>query len=109
LYFRSPKFLLQSTAKKNAGTLVVARKETGIEVNADKTKYMVMSGEQNAARSHNMKTDNSSFERVEELKYLGTTLTNKNSIQEEIKSRLKSGNAIIQCRTACLPGFYPKI
>jgi len=30
---------------------------------------------------------------VEEFKYLGTTLTNKNSIQEEIKSRLKFGNA----------------
>jgi len=40
-----------------------------------------------------MKTDNSSFERVEEFKYLETTLTNQNSIQEEIKSRLKSGNA----------------
>ena len=35
-----------------------------------------------------MKTDNSSIERVEEFKYLGTTLTNQNSIQEEIKSRL---------------------
>jgi len=40
-----------------------------------------------------MKTENTSFERVEELKYLGTNLTNKNSIQEEIKSRLKSRNA----------------
>jgi hypothetical protein len=30
---------------------------------------------------------------VEDLKYLGTTLTNKNSIQEEIKSRLNSGIA----------------
>jgi len=40
-----------------------------------------------------MKIDNSSFERLEEFKYLGTTLTNQNSIQEEIKSRLKSGNA----------------
>ena len=40
-----------------------------------------------------MKVDNSSIERLEEFKYLGTTLTNQNSIQKEIKSRLKSGNA----------------
>jgi len=40
-----------------------------------------------------MKTDNCSIERVEEFRYLGTTLTNKNSIQEEIKSRLKLGFA----------------
>src|SRR5215469_6377263 len=40
-----------------------------------------------------MKTDNSSIERVEEFKYLGTTLTNQYSIQEEIKSRLKMENA----------------
>ena len=39
------------------------------------------------------KTLHSSFERVEEFKYLGTTLTNQNSIPEEIKSRLRSGNA----------------
>jgi len=56
-------------------------------------KYMVMSRYQNAGRSHSMKTDNSSFERVEDFKYLGTALTNQNSIQEEIKRRLKSGNA----------------
>jgi hypothetical protein len=37
--------------------------------------------------------DTSSIERVEEFKYLGTTLTNQNSIQAEIKSRLKLGNA----------------
>ena len=30
---------------------------------------------------------------MEEFKYLGTTFTHQNSIQEEIKSRLKSGNA----------------
>jgi len=56
-------------------------------------KYMVMSQDQNTGRSHSMKTDNSSIERVEEFKYLGTTLTTQNSIQEEIKSRLKLGNA----------------
>ena len=73
--------------------LLVSSKESALEVNVDKTKYMVMSGEQNAGRSHSIKTDNRFFERVEEFKYLGTALTNQNSIQEEIKSRLKSGNA----------------
>jgi len=81
------------TAKEHAKALVVASKEIRLEVNADKTKYMVMSQDQNAGQSHSMKTDNSSFERVKEFNYLGTTLTNQNSIQEEIKSRLKSGNA----------------
>jgi hypothetical protein len=60
-----------------------------LEVNADKTKYMVMSRDQNAGRNHSIKIYNSSFERVEEFKYLGTTLTNQNSIQGEVKSRLK--------------------
>ena len=53
---------------------------------------MVMFRDQNARRSHSMTSDNSSFGKVEECKYLGTNLTNQNSIQEEIKSRLKSGN-----------------
>jgi hypothetical protein len=73
--------------------LVVASEEIGLEVKADKTKYVVMSGDQNAGGSHSINIDNSSFERVGEFKYLGTTLTYQNSIQEEIKSRLKSGNA----------------
>ena len=81
------------TVRENAEDLVVATKENELEVNADKTKYMIMSRDQNAGRSYSMKTDNSSIERVVEFKYLGTTLTNKNSIQEEIKSRLKLGNA----------------
>jgi len=79
------------TVKENG--LVVPSKETGLEVNADKTKYMVMSGDQNAGQSHSTKTDNSSFERVEQFKYLGTTLTDQNPVQEEIKSRWQSGNA----------------
>ena len=49
---------------------------------------MVMSRDQNAGRRHSIKNDNISFQRVEEFKYLGTTLTNQNSIQEEIKNRL---------------------
>jgi hypothetical protein len=72
---------------------VIASKEIGLEVNAEKTKYMVMSRNQNVGHNHNIKMDNKSFERVEEFKYLGATLTNRNSTHEEIKSRLKSGNA----------------
>jgi hypothetical protein len=81
------------TINENVDTLVVASKEIGVEVNTDKTNYIVMSRYQNAGRRHSMNTDNVSFERVEELKYLGTNLTNQNSIQEEIKSRMKQGNA----------------
>jgi hypothetical protein len=77
--------------KENAEALLVATKEIGLEVNADKTKYMVMSRDRNAGRGHSGKTDNSSIERVEEFKYLRTTLTDQNSIQEEIRSRLKLG------------------
>jgi hypothetical protein len=76
---------------KNSESLVVASKETGLEVNGDKTEYMVISRDQSVGRSHNVKTDNCSFERVELATYLGTTLSNENSVQEEIKSRLKSG------------------
>ena len=81
------------TLKENAEALVAATREIGLEVSADKTKYMVMSRDQNAGRNHNVRIDNSTFERVEEFKYLGTTLTSQNSILEEIKSRLRSGNA----------------
>ena len=70
----------------------------------------VLSRDQNAGRSHSMKTDNSSFERVEEFMYLGTTLTDQNSIQKEIKSSLKSRNAsYIRCRIFCLTVCYPEI
>ena len=68
--------------KESAEALVVAAKENGLEVNADKTKYMVMSRDWDAGWDHSVKIDNSPIERVEEFKYLGTTLTNQNSIQE---------------------------
>jgi len=81
------------TIKINTEILVVASSVIGLAVNVDATKYMVMSRDQNAGQSHNIKTDNNSFERMEQFKYLGITLTYLNSFQEEIKNRLKSGNA----------------
>jgi hypothetical protein len=49
---------------------------------------MVISRIQKAGRNHDIKIENNSFEKVEEFIHLGTTLTNQNSVQEEIKSRL---------------------
>jgi len=77
------------TIKKNIKTVLVGSKEIGLKVNADKTKYLVISRDQNAGRIHNINIGNSSFERVEEFKYMGKTLTNETSIQEETKSRLE--------------------
>ena len=76
------------TVKENSEALVAATREIGLEVSADKSKYMVMSREQNAGRIQSVRIDNSLSERVEEFKYLGTTLTNQNSIPEEMKSGL---------------------
>jgi len=65
--------------------LVAATKETGLEVNAHKTKYMTVFQDQNTGQIHSMKMDTSPIERVEEFKYLGTTLTNQNSIQKKLR------------------------
>ena len=54
---------------------------------------MVKSRDQNTGRTQSLRIENSNFERVKEFKYLGITLTNQNSIPEEIKSRLRAGNA----------------
>jgi len=54
--------------------MLVSSKEIDLEVKADKTKYMVMFRDQNAGRYHNINLDNRSFRRVEEFKYLGTTV-----------------------------------
>ena len=63
------------TIEKNTEALVLGSKETGLEVNADETKYMVMSRDQSAGRCHNINIDNRFYERVEEFKCLGTTLS----------------------------------
>ena len=60
--------------------------------------------------SQYIRIDNSSFEKLEDFKYLGTTLTKQNSIQEEISAARSQGMlAIIRCRIFCLPVCYPKL
>jgi hypothetical protein len=81
------------TMKKNTETLIGVSKEVGLKVNSEKTKYMLMSHHQNAGQNHNIRMADRSFENVVQIKYLGTTVTNQNLINEEIKSRLNLGNA----------------
>jgi hypothetical protein len=81
------------TIQKNTEALLDASKEVGLEVNPEKTKYMIVSRCQKAGQRQSIKIVNRSFEDVENFKYLGTTLTDQNCIHEEIKSRLTSGNA----------------
>jgi hypothetical protein len=79
--------------KKNKETLIDASKEVGLEINVEKTKYKSLFCQQCAGKNQDMKTANRSFENVSQYNYLGTTVTNQNLIQEEIKRRLNSGNA----------------
>jgi hypothetical protein len=79
--------------KKNTETLINACKEVGLEINVKKTKSMLLSRHQNVGRNRDIKIANKSFENVSQFKHFGTTLTNPNLIQEEIKRRLSSGNA----------------
>jgi hypothetical protein len=83
----------KKTGNKKTAALVVASKKTGLDIIAEKSKYMVMSRDQNAGQNNNIKISDKSFERVEQLRYLGTALTNQNFIHEEIKIKLKSGNS----------------
>jgi hypothetical protein len=54
-----------------------------------------MSCEHYAGKCHTMKTGNKSFGSVKQFRYLGTTLTNQNSIHEKIKNRLNSGERLL--------------
>jgi len=76
------------TVKKDAGALVVANKDIRLEVIADKLRTWSC-----LEIRMQVKVTNRSFEMVEQFQYLGTTLANQTFIWEEIKSRLKSGNA----------------
>jgi hypothetical protein len=84
--------LLSTAIRENAETLLEKSMDTGLEINAEKTKYVIMSRHPNSRLDQNIWIANESSENVAKFKYLGTTLANKNDIHDEITSRLNSRN-----------------
>jgi hypothetical protein len=82
-----------ASINRNTETSIYASKKVGLEINVEKTKYILLSCHQNAGQNQDIKVVNKLFENVSQFKYLGMTVTNQNLIQEEIKRRWSSGNA----------------
>jgi hypothetical protein len=79
------------TIKKSTETLFDASKEVGLEVNAEKTKYMLLSRHQNAGQNSDIKIANISFQNMAQFIYLGTAVIYQNLVQEEIKEEIECG------------------
>ncbi|KAJ4439326.1 hypothetical protein ANN_07448 [Periplaneta americana] len=74
------------TIRENTEILVEASKEIGLQVIPEKTKYMIMSCDENIVRNENIKVGNLSFEEVEKFKYLGAIATNINDIDRKLNA-----------------------
>jgi hypothetical protein len=97
------------TINKNTETLISGSRDVGLEINIEKTKYMLLSCHQNAGQDRDIKIANISFENISQFKYLETTVINQNFNQEEIKrDRIWVMLANIQSRTFYRLVFCPK-
>jgi hypothetical protein len=82
-----------NTIKENIKILLEVSSDISLEINIEKTKYMIMSRHSNSGQNQNIRIANELFENVAKFKYLGTTLISQNDIHDDIKSRLNAGDA----------------
>jgi hypothetical protein len=69
--------LLGGNIDTNTEILIDATKEVSLEINVEKTKYMLLCRHRSAGHNQDIKIANRSFENVSQFKYLGTTVTNQ--------------------------------
>jgi hypothetical protein len=81
------------TVKKNMETVIDDSKEFCLEINVDKTEYMMLSRLQNVGQNRRKTNSKQMIRKCVTVQIFGATVTNPNLIQEEIKRRLNSGNA----------------
>jgi hypothetical protein len=81
-----------NTIVENIKTLLGVSRDVCLEINAQKTKYMIMYRHQNSGQNQNIRIANESFEKVAKFKFFGTKPTNWNDIHDEFKNRLNSEN-----------------
>jgi hypothetical protein len=74
-----------NTIKENTETLLEARIDFGLEINSEKTKYMIIPRRPNSGHNQNVRIANEYFENVAKFRYLGTTLTNHSDIMMKLK------------------------
>jgi hypothetical protein len=84
-----------NTIKEKTETLLEAIRDIDLEINEEKTKYMIMSRHPNSGKNQNIRIENESFENVAKFKYLETTLTEQNDIHDEIKKYIKFGECLL--------------
>jgi hypothetical protein len=95
-----------NTIHENSAILLVASKNNGLQINAEKTKYMLMSLSSIECRTKcYIKTVSKSVENVAKFKYLQNILKNQNNMHEEVKSILYSGNACYCLAQNLLPSL----
>ncbi|KAJ4450834.1 hypothetical protein ANN_02265 [Periplaneta americana] len=87
------------TIRENTGILLEASKEIGLEVNPKKTKYMIMSRDENIVRNGNIKIGNLSFEEVEKFRYLGAISAVKKNLKVRIYKTVTLPVVLYGCET----------
>jgi hypothetical protein len=91
------------TINKNTETLIDISKEVGLEINVEKTKYMLLSRHQKSGQNHDIKITSRSLENVSQFTYLGMTVAHQNLIQGKLRGDLILVMlATSQSRTSCL-------